>query len=233
MIETEQHERIPTSVFQSSAGAVHVVASSIARLIRGLLDESRPAVLGLATGSTPVKLYRELIRLHREEGLSFRNVVTFNLDEYYGLPPNHPESYRHFMEVQLFNHIDIPVENIHVPDGLIPRAEVFAYCQDYERKILAAGGIDLQVLGIGRTGHIGFNEPGSGIDSRTRMVALDRLTRRDAARDFRGEANVESAGGFETLRRKKQLNGGIRGHESRGERQEDRSEKRAEHHWEI
>jgi len=192
MNETEQHERIPTSVFQSSDGAVHIVATSIARLIRGLLDEGRPAVLGLATGSTPVKLYRELIRLHREEGLSFRNVVTFNLDEYYGLPPNHPESYRHFMEVQLFNHIDIPSENVHVPDGLIPRSEVFAYCQDYERKILAAGGIDLQIVGIGRTGHIGFNEPGSGIDSRTRMVALDRLTRRDAARDFRGEANVPS-----------------------------------------
>jgi glucosamine-6-phosphate deaminase len=192
MDEIEQHERIPTSVFQSSDSAVQVAASSIACLIRGLPNEGRPAVLGLATGSTPVKLYRELIRLHREEGLSFRNVVTFNLDEYYGLPPNHPESYRHFMEVQLFNHIDIPVENIHVPDGLIPRAEAFAYCQDYERKILAVGGIDLQILGIGRTGHIGFNEPGSGIDSRTRMVALDRLTRRDAARDFRGEANVPS-----------------------------------------
>jgi glucosamine-6-phosphate deaminase len=192
MNETEQHERILTSVFQSSDGAVRVVATSIARLIRGLLDEGRPAVLGLATGSTPVKLYRELIRLHREEGLSFRNVVTFNLDEYYGLPPNHPESYRHFMEVQLFDQIDIPPENVHVPDGLIPRSEVFAYCQEYEQKILAAGGIDLQILGIGRTGHIGFNEPGSGIDSRTRMVALDRLTRRDAARDFRGEANVPS-----------------------------------------
>jgi glucosamine-6-phosphate deaminase len=190
MNEIEQRERIPTSVFQSSDSAVQVVATSIARLIRSLLDEGRPAVLGLATGSTPVKLYRELIRLHREEGLSFRNVVTFNLDEYYGLSPQHPESYRHFMAVQLFNHIDIPPENIHVPDGLIPRSDVFAYCQDYERKIVAAGGIDLQILGIGRTGHIGFNEPGSGIDSRTRMVALDRLTRRDAARDFRGEANV-------------------------------------------
>jgi glucosamine-6-phosphate deaminase len=190
MNEIEQRERIPTAVFQSSDSAVQVVATSIARLVRSFQDDSRPAVLGLATGSTPVKLYRELIRLHREDGLSFRNVVTFNLDEYYGLSPQHPESYRHFMEVQLFNHIDIPPENVHVPDGLIPRSEVFAYCQDYEQKILVAGGIDLQILGIGRTGHIGFNEPGSGIDSRTRMVALDRLTRRDAARDFRGEANV-------------------------------------------
>src|SRR6202795_3541612 len=188
--EAEQHERIPTTVFQSSDNAVRVVAASIAVLIRGRQDEGRSVVLGLATGSTPVKLYRELIRLHRDEGLSFRNVVTFNLDEYYGLPPHHPESYRHFMEVQLFNQIDVPAENVHVPDGLVPRSEVFAYCQEYERKILAAGGIDVQILGIGRTGHIGFNEPGSGMDSRTRMVALDRLTRRDAARDFRGEENV-------------------------------------------
>jgi glucosamine-6-phosphate deaminase len=188
--EAEQYERIRTTVFQSSDEAVRVVAASIDRLIRRRQAEDRTAVLGLATGSTPVKLYRELIRLHRDEGLSFRNVVTFNLDEYYGLPPHHPESYRHFMEVQLFNHIDVPPENVHVPDGRIPRSEVFAYCQEYEREILDAGGIDVQILGIGRTGHIGFNEPGSGIDSRTRMVALDRLTRRDAARDFRGEENV-------------------------------------------
>ena len=188
--ELEQYERIPTTVYKASDDAVGVVAASIARLIRRCQKEGRNTVLGLATGSTPVKLYRELIRLHRQEGFSFRNVVTFNLDEYYGLPPHHPESYRHFMEVQLFRHIDIPPENIYVPDGMIARSEVFSYCQEYERAILDAGGVDLQVLGIGRTGHIGFNEPGSGIDSRTRMVALDRLTRRDAARDFRGEANV-------------------------------------------
>ena len=188
--EAEQFERIRTGVFQTSDEAVGVVAASIAHLIRQRQQEARNAVLGLATGSTPVKLYRELIRLHRNEGLSFRNVVTFNLDEYYGLPPHHPESYRHFMEVQLFSHVDVPRENVHVPDGMIARSEVFRYCQEYERAIRDAGGVDLQILGIGRTGHIGFNEPGSGIDSRTRMVALDRLTRRDAARDFRGEANV-------------------------------------------
>jgi len=188
--ETEQHERIRTSVFQSSDSAVRLVATSIAQLIWRCRDEGRTAVLGLATGSTPVKLYRELIRLHREDRLSFHNVVTFNLDEYYGLQPHHPESYAHFMEVQLFRQIDIPPENVHVPDGRVPRSEVFAYCQEYEQKILAAGGIDIQILGIGRTGHIGFNEPGSGSDSRTRLVALDRLTRRDAARDFRGEGNV-------------------------------------------
>jgi glucosamine-6-phosphate deaminase len=189
-MEAEQYEHIRTRVFPSSDDAVRVVAASLARLIRDRSRERRNTVLGLATGSTPVKLYRELIRMHREEGLSFQNVVTFNLDEYYGLPPNHPESYRHFMEVQLFKHVDIPSENIHVPDGLVPRPEVYAYCQEYERKIREAGGLDVQILGIGRTGHIGFNEPGSGPDSRTRLVSLDRLTRRDAARDFRGEANV-------------------------------------------
>ena len=188
--EAEQYEHIPTRVFPSSDEAVRVVAASLARLIRERSQERRNAVLGLATGSTPVKLYRELIRLHREEGLSFQNVVTFNLDEYYGLPPNHPESYRRFMEVQLFKHVDIPPQNVHVPDGMVPRPEVYAYCQEYENWIRKAGGLDVQILGIGRTGHIGFNEPGSGPDSRTRLVTLDRLTRRDAARDFRGEANV-------------------------------------------
>ena len=188
--EAEQYEHIRTRVFPSSDDAVRVVAAALARLIRDRSQERLNTVLGLATGSTPVKLYRELIRMHREEGLSFQNVVTFNLDEYHGLPPNHPESYRHFMEVQLFKHVDIPSENIHVPDGLVPRPEVYAYCQEYERKIQEAGGLDVQILGIGRTGHIGFNEPGSGPDSRTRLVSLDRLTRRDAARDFRGEANV-------------------------------------------
>src|ERR1700693_5450690 len=188
--EAEQHERIPTTVFQSSDDAVRVVAASIAVLIRRRRDEGRSVVLGLATGSTPVKLYRELIRLHRDEGLSFRNVVTFNLDEYYGLPPHHPESYRHFMEVQLFSHVDVPRERGHVPDGMIARSEVFSYCQEYERAIRDAGGVDLQILGIGRTGHIGFNEPGSGIDSRTRRISLDPVTRRDAAGDFFGEENV-------------------------------------------
>jgi glucosamine-6-phosphate deaminase len=184
----EQFERIRTKVFRNSDAAVREVANRIASLIHARADS--PTVLGLATGSTPVKLYRELIRLHRDEKLSFANVLTFNLDEYYGLPPDHPESYSRFMTVQLFDQIDIKRENIHVPNGLIDRSKVFEYCLDYERQIKEAGGIDIQVLGIGRTGHIGFNEPGSGIQSRTRMVALDRLTRRDAARDFRGEANV-------------------------------------------
>jgi glucosamine-6-phosphate deaminase len=190
MTEAEQFEKLRTRVFAGSEAAVREVAAVISDFIRQRQIENRPAVLGLATGSTPVKLYQELIRLYQEEGLSFRNVITFNLDEYYGLAPDHPESYRHFMEVQLFRHVDLPPKQAHVPDGLIERDKVYAYCADYEAKIEEAGGIDIQIVGIGRTGHIGFNEPGSGPESRTRMVALDRLTRRDAARDFRGEANV-------------------------------------------
>jgi len=189
-IEAEQFEKIRTKVFADSEAGVRELAGSIADLIRQRQAENRPAVLGLATGSTPVKLYQELIRLHREERLSFKNVITFNLDEYFGLPPGHPESYRHFMEVQLFRHVDLHSDQVHVPDGLIERDRVFEYCARYEAQIAEAGGIDIQIVGIGRTGHIGFNEPGSSRDSRTRMVALDRLTRRDAARDFRGEANV-------------------------------------------
>ena len=189
-IEAEQFEKIRTKVFVDSEAAVRELATAISDFIRQRQMQNRSAVLGLATGSTPVKLYQELIRLHREEGLSFKNVVTFNLDEYYGLPPTHAESYRRFMEVQLFSHIDLPANQVHVPDGLIERDKVFEYCAWYEAEIADAGGIDIQIVGIGRTGHIGFNEPGSSPDSRTRMVALDRLTRRDAARDFRGEANV-------------------------------------------
>ncbi|WP_199226876.1 glucosamine-6-phosphate deaminase [Opitutus sp. ER46] len=189
-IEARQRERIYTEVHPSAVVACRGLAAEIATLIRTRAAEGRNVVLGLATGSTPVPLYRELIRLHREEGLSFRNVITFNLDEYHGLTPEHPESYSRFMREQLFNHIDLPASQSNVPDGRVPRGEVFAWCRAYEQKIAAAGGIDLQVLGIGRTGHIGFNEPGSARDSRTRLVTLDSLTRRDAARDFLGEANV-------------------------------------------
>ncbi|MDF3059243.1 MAG: glucosamine-6-phosphate deaminase [Rariglobus sp.] len=188
--ETQQRERIRTEIHASADAACRGLATEVAALIRERAAQGRMVVLGLATGSTPVRLYRELIRLHREEGLSFKNVVTFNLDEYHGLTREHPESYWRFMHEQLFDHIDMPAGNINVPDGTVPRAEVFARCFAYEEKIRAAGGLDLQILGIGRTGHIGFNEPGSGRDSRTRLVTLDALTRRDAARDFLGEANV-------------------------------------------
>lgn len=188
--EAHQRERIHTVIHADADAASAVVAGELAALIRRNDTAGRPTVLGLATGSTPVRLYRQLIRMHREEKLSFRNVVTFNLDEYHGLSRTHPESYWRFMHEQLFNHLDIPPENINIPDGTVPRAEVFASCRAYEEKIRTAGGIDVQILGIGRTGHIGFNEPGSGRDSRTRLVTLDALTRRDAARDFLGETNV-------------------------------------------
>lgn len=188
--EFTQKERIQTRIYPSADEACTEVADAITNLIRSREKEGKKAVLGLATGSTPVRLYRELIRRHRDEDLSFANVITFNLDEYYGLGGEHPESYRRFMQEQLFDHIDLPTESAHVPDGTVERENVFDACRDYEARIDAAGGIDIQILGIGRTGHIGFNEPGSGPDSLTRLVNLDSLTRRDAARDFLGEENV-------------------------------------------
>lgn len=188
--EQQVFERIPTQIYDDAQLAVVEIAQGIAAAIRKREDEGERFVLGLATGSTPVPLYRELIRLHREEGLSFCNVVTFNLDEYYPIAAAHPESYYCFMKEQLFNHIDISDTNINIPTGSVSRDEVHASCQDYERKIEELGGIDIQILGIGRTGHIGFNEPGSGPRSKTRLVTLDRLTKLDAARDFHGEHNV-------------------------------------------
>lgn len=188
--ESEQMERVPTIVYGSADEACRELAAEISALIRRRSATGKGTVLGLATGSTPVRLYRELIRLHREEGLSFASVTTFNLDEYFPLDREHRESYWRFMCEQLFDHIDIPAEQVNLPRGDIDRSETFRHCLDYEEKIAAAGGIDLQILGIGRTGHIGFNEPGSSRDSRTRLVSLDSVTRRDAARDFLGESNV-------------------------------------------
>jgi glucosamine-6-phosphate deaminase len=179
-------ERVPLAIFAGSLDASCAVAAELAALIRARQREGRSVVLGLATGSTPVSFYAELVRLHREENLSFANVTTFNLDEYYLLPPAHPQSYRHFMRTHLFDRIDLPPERAHLPDGLVPRAGVEAHCAAYEEKIRAAGGIDFQILGIGRTGHIGFNEPGSPRRSVTRLVMLDPLTRNDAAGDFGG-----------------------------------------------
>lgn len=188
--EAEQFERIGTTIYPKASDACAELAQEIAHLIQSREQAGRKTVLGLATGSTPVPLYRELIRLHREKQLSFRNVYTFNLDEYFGLERTHTQSYFQFMQQQLFAHIDIPADHIHIPDGMVKRSEVFAHCRNYEDTIRALGGIDLQILGIGRTGHIGFNEPGSSNESRTRLVTLDSLTRRDAARDFLGEENV-------------------------------------------
>lgn len=183
-------EKIPTRIFADSRTASHTVARRIAELIRQKAAAGETCVLGLATGSSPVTVYAELVRMHREEGLSFRNVVTFNLDEYYPMQPDALQSYVRFMHEHLFDHIDIPPEQIHIPDGTLPRDKVADYCRWYEDEIRKAGGIDLQLLGIGRTGHIGFNEPGSGRDSRTRLITLDHITIVDAASDFFGEENV-------------------------------------------
>ena len=182
--------RIPTLVFPTSIQASHHVALMIESLIRQNNSANRPTVLGLATGSTPVGLYRELIRLHKEENLDFSRVVTFILDEYYHMPPDDIHSYHRWMNETFFNHVNIKRENVHIPDGTIKIEDAEDYCANYEQDIRRAGGIDLQILGIGRTGHVGFNEPGSTRHSRTRMVTLDPVTRRDAASGFFGEENV-------------------------------------------
>lgn len=159
-----------------------------ARMVARVIRNKPRAVIGLATGSTPLGLYRELIRMHKEEALSFSQIVTFNLDEYVGLPPEHPQSYHYFMCQNLFNHIDIRKENIHLPDGMAEDIE-FA-CTEYEKKIEEAGGIDLQILGIGSNGHIAFNEPGSSLGSRTRIKTLSEETIRDNARFFSSQRDV-------------------------------------------
>jgi len=183
-------EKIPTVIYQESSDASVAVANEIAELIKMNDKEGKPTVLGLATGSTPVRVYDELVRLHREEGLSFKHVITFNLDEYYPIEPNSLQSYVRFMNEHLSDHIDIPDENVHIPDGTIAEDDVHEFCDEYERKIEEAGGLDIQILGIGRTGHIGFNEPGSRPDSKTRLITLDKITRKDAASDFFGEEYV-------------------------------------------
>ncbi|MEL6443512.1 MAG: glucosamine-6-phosphate deaminase [Bacteroidota bacterium] len=184
-----REERVPVVIAEHDEIA-RLVANRIAEVIAEARTAGKTPVLGLATGSTPIGIYRELIRLHREGGLDFSDVVSFNLDEYYPMDPESIHSYHRYMWENLFSHINIQRENVHVPLGDIPREEVEAHVEDYERQIEALGGIDFQILGIGKTGHIGFNEPGSGAMSRTRLIALDTITRKDAASDFFGEENV-------------------------------------------
>jgi glucosamine-6-phosphate deaminase len=183
-------ERVPVVVVEDYDQLTAQVAGRIAEVIRARAAEQRPAVLGLATGSTPIGIYRELIRLHRDPSLDWSRVVTFNLDEYYPMAPDSLHSYRRFMWENLFEHVNVDPRNVHIPRGDLPRDQVEAHCREYERAIAAAGGIDFQILGIGQTGHVGFNEPGSSADSRTRLVTLDTLTRRVAAADFFGTENV-------------------------------------------
>lgn len=183
-------ENIPVAEFVDSREASAAAAREISELIQERESQGRTTVLGLATGSSPVTVYEELVRLHREEGLSFKNCITFNLDEYWPMEPESIQSYVRFMREHLFDHIDIDPAHIHIPDGTIDREEITGFCTRYEKSIDDAGGIDLQLLGIGRTGHIGFNEPGSPPDSTTRKIFLDQITRSDAASDFFGEENV-------------------------------------------
>ena len=185
-----RRERVPVRVMPDHDSIAAEVAGRIAALLRKRAENGRPAVLGLATGATPVGVYRELIRLHRDEGLDFSNAVAFNLDEYFPMRPDSLHSYRRYMREHLFDHVNIAPEHCHIPRGDVPEAEVEAHCVEYERRIREAGGIDFQILGIGRSGHIGFNEPGSERDSRTRRLYLDTVTRSDAASDFFGEENV-------------------------------------------
>lgn len=180
----------PCYQFAHNKDLARHVAQTIAHLIRERAAIGQPAVLGLPTGSTPVGVYRELIRMHQEEGLDFSHVITFNLDEYFGLKADDLQSYHRWMYEAFFNHVNIPPENIHIPDGAIGLEEVDDYCRRYEDAIARAGGIDLQLLGIGRNGHIGFNEPFSVRNSRTRLATLDPITRRDAAANFFTEEHV-------------------------------------------
>ncbi|MCX4291553.1 MAG: glucosamine-6-phosphate deaminase [Odoribacter sp.] len=186
----DRYEKIPVEISETPETAVKAVATEIADLIRSKAAKNEKCVLGLATGSSPIKLYQELVRMHKEEGLSFKNVITFNLDEYFPMAKDSGHSYHYFMHHHLFDHIDIEAKNIHIPDGALKIDEVEKFCKNYEQEIETAGGIDLQILGIGRTGHIGFNEPGSPITSKTRMVYLDRLTMKDASGEFGGIENV-------------------------------------------
>ena len=188
--EIRKKEKLPAEIFKNSQHASRVVAEEIASLIRQRQGLGKMAVLGLATGSTPIRVYDELVRMHREDGLSFRNVITFNLDEYYPMDPNSIHSYHRFMQEHLFDHIDINPENIHLPKGTLEENEIKKFCLDYEQKIEEVGGLDIQILGIGRTGHIGFNEPGSSLSSKTRLIRLDRVTQLDAASDFFGLEHV-------------------------------------------
>ena len=181
---------IPCYVFDSNRELARHVAESIANVIRERNAFGQHAVLGLPTGSTPMGVYRELIRMHREEGLDFSGVVTFNLDEYYGLQPDQLQSYHRWMFEHFFDQVNIPRNQIHIPDGTVAPEDLEDYCRRYEADIERAGGIDVLLLGIGRNGHIGFNEPFSMRHSRTRLATLDPLTRRDAASDFFSEENV-------------------------------------------
>jgi len=186
----DSFEKIPVRIYPDLKEGSAFVAREIADLIRSKQAAGLPCVLGLATGSTPRSTYAELVRLHKQEGLSFKNVITFNLDEYYPIENDALQSYNRFMHTHLFDHIDIDPKNIHIPNGEVPKEKIKAHCLEYEKMIEEAGGIDLQILGIGNNGHIGFNEPGSSIYSRTRLVTLDTSTRIANSHEFANISEV-------------------------------------------
>ena len=188
--EETRFEKLHNVIYNNSDEGSISIANSIAQLIREKQSQKKNCVLGLSTGSSPLSVYYELIRMYKTESLSFKNVITFNLDEYFPITKEDINSYNYFMNTNLFNHIDIPKENINIPNGELPFVKVRESCNDFEKKIKEVGGIDLQILGIGRTGHIGFNEPGSHFNSQTRLVKLDDITRFDAAKSFQGIENV-------------------------------------------
>ncbi len=206
--EETRFEKIHNVIFSDSNEASIRVAEEIADLIRKKQAQNKNCVLGLATGSSPIRVYEELVRQHKEEGLSFHNVITFNLDEYLPMEKSNIQSYYYFMHEHLFNHVDIPSKNVHIPDGTVSSDETVAYCLSYEKKIKEHGGLDFQLLGIGRTGHIGFNEPGSHFNSGTRVITLDHITRVDAAPSFLGIDNVPRKAitmGIATVRKAKRI----------------------------
>ena len=206
--EETRFEKIHNVIFEDSKQGAIQVAHEMADLIRKKSNQGKTCVLGLATGSSPIRVYEELVRLHREEGLSFKHVVTFNLDEYHPMEKSNIQSYHYFMHQHLFDHVDIDPSNVHIPDGTIASEDVKAYCRSYEQSIEAAGGLDFQLLGIGRTGHIGFNEPGSHFNSATRDITLDHITRVDASPAFKGLENVPRKAitmGIGTIRKAKRI----------------------------
>ncbi len=187
---SRDRERVRTVIVPDDADLAILLADRVAEVIRRETATKGRCVLGLATGSTPIGIYRELIRRFELDELDFSRVITFNLDEYYPMSPDSPHSSRRYMWENLFAHVNVRPEAVHIPDGSVPRERLAEHCAAYERAIAEVGGIDFQLLGIGKSGHIGFNEPGSAADSRTRLVTLDTVTRKDAAADFFGENNV-------------------------------------------
>ena len=182
----ETVDLVTVKVFDNKLSGSLYIAEALLDLIHQHTKKEKETVLGLATGSSPLKVYEQLVHYFHESKLSFEHVISFNLDEYYPISADRPNSYHYYMQKYLFGESDISSDHVFIPDGTISESDIPAFCSDYEKKIEAFGGIDVQLLGIGANGHIGFNEPGSSLDSKTRLITLDEKTRRDAAKYFGG-----------------------------------------------